>query len=94
MTYTKHQAPSVCGTRGLENHTQNSNDFSDNALRRLGEQVSALHRLEMSASRFGIKVYPLDGDTVYMSADSGFHCIAPDLRAATAVIRQLGSAHG
>ncbi|MBC7619251.1 MAG: hypothetical protein H7293_09760 [Candidatus Saccharibacteria bacterium] len=48
----------------------------------------------MSASRFGIKVYPLDGDTVYMSADSGFHCIAPDLRAATAVIRQLGSAHG
>jgi hypothetical protein len=88
------KANGVCGSTGFQKLSQNTVDFSDFALRRIGEKLTAYNRLEASARRFGISVYPLDGDSIYMTSAGGFHCCAPDLRAATALIRQLGAGRG
>ena len=94
---TSEKANGVCGSTGFQNHshdTSNFTDFDAARLRYLGDQLSAFNRLEASALRFGINVYPLDGDSIYMTGAGGFHCCAPDIRAAAGVIRQFGAVHG
>lgn len=54
-------------------------------------QLAAFKRLQEDAAQLGIRIYPLDGESLYLVARGGFTLCSPNLQAAIVAVRQFGS---
>lgn len=86
-------AAALPGNTTAFQHSQHRNP-STTRLLTLGDQLSAFNRMKAAAAKHGIAAYPLSGDSIYLSGPGGFHCCAPDVRAASILIRQMGGHFG